>query len=101
MVSPDDKYVVTLIDGSLKIEDFDSRTLVAQCEVPPGLSGRAWAPSGRKFTMVDRNYPEGRTGLWIYDLDTNQVAKILPGPITSAAWTPDETRVACFFWPPM
>jgi len=93
IVSPDDKYVATLKAGLLKIEDFATRTLVAQCEVPSGLSGRAWAPSGRKFTMVDLNYPEGRTGLWIYDMDTNQVARILSGPITSAAWNPDETRV--------
>jgi len=38
--------------------------------------------------------PEVKTGLWIYDLDTDQITKILGGMVTSASWSPDGSKLA-------
>ena len=34
------------------------------------------------------------SGLWVFDLDTQQGARVLNGAVDSASWSPDETTLA-------
>jgi len=44
--------------------------------------------------MGGRNNPESRTGLWICDLDAEQLVRVLDGPILGGSWPHDETALA-------
>jgi Tol biopolymer transport system component len=99
-VSPDERYVAYAGRGFLKIVDLASQSLVARWTGPPGLWGGYWSPKGHEFSMGGYLGPEDRTGLWIYDLEKKEAAKVLCGQITNAAWDPNGTKLAFSLGPP-
>ncbi|MFC1634777.1 protein kinase [Planctomycetota bacterium] len=99
-VSPDERYVAYAGIGLLKIVDMASQSLVADWKVPLGLWGGNWSPKGYQFSMGGYLKSDDRTGLWIYDLEKGEAAKILSGQITEASWAPDGTELAFSLGPP-
>ncbi|MBC8217136.1 MAG: PD40 domain-containing protein [Planctomycetes bacterium] len=99
-VSPDEKYCAYAGRGTLKIVDLALKSLVFDWTVPLQLWGGNWAPNGHEFSIGGYLNPEDRTGLWIYDLDTKEAAKILCGQITNAAWDPNGVKLAFSLGPP-
>jgi Tol biopolymer transport system component len=96
-VSPDNNYVAYVESGTqwLKIVDMASQSLVADWVGPPRMWwGGNWSPTSRQFSLGGISGLDKIAGLWIYDLDERQAAKVLSGHITTASWAPDETQLA-------
>ncbi len=99
-VSPDNKYVADVIEGSLRIIDLASRLCVSEWAVPLQISSGNWSPDGRQFSLGSVNRVEDRIGLWIYDLDRQEAAKVLSGQVTGASRSPDKTKMLFSLGPP-
>jgi Tol biopolymer transport system component/cytochrome c-type biogenesis protein CcmH/NrfG len=99
-VSPDGRYFAFAGGGLLKIVDMASQSLVADCRIPRGLWGGNWDPKGHEFSMGGYYDIEDRTGLWIYDLEEGEAAKVLAGQIKTASWAPDGAKLAFSFGAP-
>jgi serine/threonine protein kinase/Tol biopolymer transport system component/tetratricopeptide (TPR) repeat protein len=100
-ISPDnEKVAYAKDDGSLQTVDVLSQATVTHQVGPRVIWGGNWAPSGREISIGGYHHAEERTGLWIYDLQTEQAAKVLSGQITYASWTPDHTTLAFTLGPP-
>ena len=99
-VSPDEKYMAGARGGLLQINDLASELLVADWTGPPTMWGGNWAPKGYQFSMGGDYDPGDRTGLWIYDLEKEEAAKVLSGQITTASWAPDGTKLGFSLGPP-
>jgi len=99
-VSPDEKYVAFARRGKLKIADMADQSPVAEWSVPLRLWGGNWHPDSSEFTMCGYHNPEHRTGLWIYDLNKGEAAKVLGAQITNAAWARDGTQLSFSLGPP-
>jgi serine/threonine protein kinase len=96
-VSPDNKYVAYVsTEDSLKIVDMASQSTVTQSRVPAETWRGTWSPDSHEFCLtLAAGAPEGRMGLWIYDLDGGQVEKVLSGSIvTAGSWARDKTAMA-------
>ena len=93
-VSPNQKHVAYVKNASLHVIDLASQSIIVQCAVPPLTWGGHWSPDSRQFSLGGFIFPEVRTGLWIYDLDTGQVTKVLSGPVSSVCWAPDASKLA-------
>jgi len=93
-ISPNEQYLAYVKNEALHVIDLASRSQIAQCSVPPLTWGGHWSPKRRQFSLGSFILPEVKTGLWIYDLDTNQITRILGGTVTSACWSPDESKLA-------
>jgi len=93
-ISPNEQYVAYVNNETLHVIDLASRAQIAQCSVPPLTWGGHWSPDSRQFSLGSYILPEVKTGLWIYDLDTDQITKILGGMVTSASWSPDGSKLA-------
>lgn len=100
-VSPDGRYATYVDNTSLKIKELSSQSLIEDCNVPPGMRDGQWAPNGQYILLGGLDDPESRTGLWIYDLESRQLTKLLCGPVTGACWSPDETCLAFSLAPPL
>jgi len=100
LVSPDNKYVADVIEGSLRIIDLASRLCVSEWAVPLQISSSNWSPYGRQLSLGGVNRVEDRIGLWIYDLDGKEGSKVLSGQITGASWSPDNTKMRFSLGPP-
>jgi tetratricopeptide (TPR) repeat protein len=101
-VSPDDKWVAHIHQegepgsprtGVLKITDLASRSPVAEWAAPVTMSGGYWSPDGRELALLGGLSGTVSTGLWIYDVDKREAAKVLSGPIVHASWAPDRTQL--------
>jgi Tol biopolymer transport system component len=99
-VSPDERCVAFAGGGLLKIVDMASQSLVADCRIPRRLWGGNWDPKGHEFSMGGYYDVEERTGLWIYDLEKGEAAKVLAGQIKTASWAPDGAKLAFSFGAP-
>ncbi|MHC4595384.1 MAG: protein kinase domain-containing protein [Planctomycetota bacterium] len=99
-VSPDERYAAYAESGLLRIVDLSSQSLVAEWQMPLRLWGGNWDPKSQQFSMGGYLSPEDRIGLWIYDLNKEEAAKVLDGQIIDAAWAPDGTKLAFCLGPP-
>ena len=90
-VSPDGKYVAYMWGGELRIVELSTKSVAANCTVPPmpwvGASVN-WSPNGRELGIQG-------IGLWIYNLDTKMVTNVLSGHIGWCSWSrPNISRFA-------
>lgn len=99
-ISPDSRYVAYVEGESLKITELASQSLYAQCNIPPMMWGGHWSPDSRQFSLGAFLFGEIRTGLWIYDLDTREVNKVLNGQVNSACWSMDGSKLTFSVGPP-
>jgi len=99
-LSPDKKKLAYARPGWLKIVDTASKSLIAQWTGPLRIWGGNWSPGSNQFSLGGFRNPVERTGLWIYDLNTNKALKVFSGHIINATWAPDETALAFCFGPP-
>jgi tetratricopeptide (TPR) repeat protein len=102
MVSPDDKFIAfsSGFPRSLRVMDRHSGSFVVNWYVPWGIGFVNWSSDGRKLTIA--GYWESDLGLWIYDMETREVSKVLSGRITRGRLSPpDDKRMAIAFGPPL
>jgi serine/threonine protein kinase/Tol biopolymer transport system component len=99
-LSPDNERIAFADDGSVTIVDVASKTSVTHKTGPPTIWGGNWSPSGREFSLGGYFRTDDRTGLWIYDQETAQAAKVFSGQITCASWKPDGTALDFTLGPP-
>jgi tetratricopeptide (TPR) repeat protein len=99
-MSPDEKYIGYVDCGELRIIESSTLELVASWQAPMGQSrlNVSWSPDGREVGVTGNG--EANFGLWIYEMDTQQGAKVLDGPITGACWSPNGNRMALELGPP-
>ncbi|MFC1763828.1 protein kinase [Planctomycetota bacterium] len=89
VVSPDNRNVAILNNYSLQIVDLASRLVIHDWKSLPLVCAGNWAPANRQFCMGGNYFiHEHQAGLWIFDLDTKEAARILSGPVTYASWSP-------------
>jgi Tol biopolymer transport system component len=93
-VSPDNKRIANVTKSSLKILDLDTHSPISEWADLPYVEGGNWSPSSRQFCLGGPSYHKSQTGLWIFDLDSAQAARVLGGQIIEASWAPDETAIA-------
>jgi serine/threonine protein kinase/Tol biopolymer transport system component len=93
-VSPDNQRVARVMLNSLEILDLNGDIPVHSWENLPLVTGGNWSPSSRQFSLGCRNGRFSRTGLWMFDLNTDQAARVLKAHINEASWAPDGTRIA-------
>jgi len=93
-VSPNGKFVANVTKNSLEILDLATGSTVRQWTDLPYVEGGNWAPSSRRFCLGGPDNHRSRTGLWIFDLESGQAARVLGGPVVGASWAPDETAIA-------
>ena len=80
-LSPDNRRVAYLEDRSLKVKDLVSQTVVTQWPFPfPAWGGASWSPTGQEICLGGSKSDDA-TGLWIFSLDTNELARTLDGQI--------------------
>jgi serine/threonine protein kinase/Tol biopolymer transport system component len=92
--SPDNLRDAYLGHKDLEIRDREPGGTLHEWQGLPGLCNGNWAPSSRQFCAgVSRNY-WSQAGLWFFDLNSGQAAQIFDGQVTSASWSPDETKLA-------
>jgi hypothetical protein len=67
---------------------------LAKWEVPLGSPGMftTWSPDGRELSVG--GYDFSTLGLWIYNIEIQEAVKILSGPVTLGAWSPDGLQMA-------
>jgi serine/threonine protein kinase/Tol biopolymer transport system component len=99
-LSPDNERIAFADDGSLTIVDLASKTSVTHKTGPPTIWGGNWSPSGREFSLGGYFRTDDRTGLWIFDRETAQAAKVFSGQITCASWKPDGMALDFTLGPP-
>jgi serine/threonine protein kinase/tetratricopeptide (TPR) repeat protein len=100
-ISPDGQQVAGANFRWLRIWDIDSGKVTLTWAAPPfpatGILFN-WSPDGRELSIG--GYPTCRMGLWILDTQTGQARRMLDGPIMTAAWSPDRSRMAIVPGPP-
>jgi serine/threonine protein kinase/Tol biopolymer transport system component/tetratricopeptide (TPR) repeat protein len=100
-ISPDEKCVAYMEGSSLKVKDLASQKFVAEWSAPLAMWGGAgWSPTGGELCMGGVNNAEEKIGLWIYNLDRPQPAKVLSGQIVSASWSANATELVFALGPP-
>jgi len=100
-VSPDNRRVAYLENGSLIVKDLISQAVTAEWRVPFSTwGGPAWSPTGQELCLGTSSNVGDRTGLWIYPLDSNEPVKVLTSQIMAASWAPDSTRLVFALRPP-
>lgn len=101
-VSPDDRRVAYVYqegepggprNGVLRITDLVSRSPIAEWAAPVVMWGGYWSPNGRELALLGGLSGTASTGLWIYDVDRKEAAKVLSGPIVHASWAPGRTQL--------
>ncbi len=100
-VSPDERYVVDCKSRELRIIDLTTKEVVATWIVPPVCRDTVlaqWSPEGNEISIG--SFIASEMGLWIYDLRTRTAAKLLPGQVATACWSPDRRRLAACLGPP-
>ncbi len=93
-VSPDNRSVANIMKNSLEILDLATGSTVREWTDLPYVVGGDWAPSSRLFCLGGPDDYRSRTGLWIFDVDSGQAARVLDGPVVGASWAPDGTALA-------
>lgn len=99
-ISPDGQYVAEAHFRWLRIWDIRSRKEVLTWAAPPFPTTGIWfnwSPDGRELSIG--GYPTCRMGLWILDTRTGEARRMLDGPIMTAAWSPDRSKMAVVVGP--
>jgi len=96
-ISPDEKLLAYLGRGTgreLRITELATGKVSAKWEVPLGSPSAftTWSPDGRELSVG--GYDVSTLGLWIYNIETQEATKVLSGPVTLGAWSPDGSRMA-------
>jgi tetratricopeptide (TPR) repeat protein len=99
-VSPDNRHMADVLEGSLKIVDLASQSCLGEWALPLQISSGNWSRDGRQVILGSVNRVEDRIGLWIYDLDRKDGVKVLSGQITGGSRSPDKTRMGFSLGPP-
>jgi serine/threonine protein kinase/Tol biopolymer transport system component/Flp pilus assembly protein TadD len=100
-ISPDGQYVAEADFRLLRIWDILSRKEALSWLAPPFPATGIWfnwSPDSREISIG--GFPTGRVGLWILDIRTGEARRMLDGPIMTAAWSPDRSRMAIVLGPP-
>ncbi len=98
-VSPEGKSVATVYPAAFVIQDFHmGRDIVNRLPgfTRGGLAG--WSADGTQVGYGGFGYDD-RVGLWIYDVQSGKSKKILDGPCTMPAWSPDGSKLVFDFRP--
>jgi Tol biopolymer transport system component len=94
-VSPDNKRASYFETGKLKIKDLDSKKIIVECPVPSiswGVTG--WSTTRNEAYIGGSNQLREKTGLWVYDLDKNELLSVLNVQIGNACWSSKGTKLA-------
>ncbi|MHC4438446.1 MAG: protein kinase domain-containing protein [Planctomycetota bacterium] len=100
-ISPDGQYVAEASFRWLRIWDIRSEKEDLTWAAPPFPATGVWfnwSPDGREISIG--SFPTGRMGLWILDTQTGEARRILDGPIMTAVWSPDRSKMAIVLGPP-
>jgi len=93
-ISPDERRVANATFRQLDILDLPSQTLTTTWIAPPfpckGLLYQ-WKPDGSQIAIG--GYHGTKMGLWILDTQTGQAKRMIDGPVTTARWSPDCSRM--------
>jgi len=94
VVSPDEKYVAFMEEekGILKIVDLADKSVAASWPGPneKGQLFICWSADGKRLAIGC--FWNG--GLWIYDVDTKKVTKVIDGSFSWCSWSaPDMSRM--------
>jgi Tol biopolymer transport system component len=98
-VSPDGQSVATVYPAAFVLEDLQmGRDIVHRLPgfTRGGLAG--WSADGTQVGYGGFGYDD-RVGLWIYDVQDGKSKKILDGPCTMPAWSPDGSKLIFDFRP--
>ncbi|MEN6423877.1 MAG: protein kinase [Phycisphaerales bacterium] len=100
-MSPDEKRMAYREGMSLKVMEVASKSAMARWVVPWTTLGLpAWSPTGDELAVGAAYSTEGRTGLWVYDLDANEPAQVLPGQVNMGSCSADRTKLLFTLGPP-
>ncbi len=91
-VSPDNKYIALVDDGTLKILDLSTQSPIASWEAPDGADIKYWDP--RTQTLMLGGTGTVRFGLWVYHINQGTGRKILSGQNVKATSSPDGRKLA-------
>jgi serine/threonine protein kinase len=88
VISPDERFVADHEFHELRITDLASAKIVRRWLIPPrprfGLFVN-WSPDGRELSVC--GWDGSETGLWIYDMDTENATKVAGLLATTARWS--------------
>jgi hypothetical protein len=88
VISPNERFVADHEFHELRITDLASAKIVRRWLIPPrprlGLFVN-WSPDGRELSVC--GWDGSETGLWIYDMDTENATKVLGLLATTARWS--------------
>jgi serine/threonine protein kinase/Tol biopolymer transport system component/tetratricopeptide (TPR) repeat protein len=94
-VSPDNQRVSYFESGKLKIKNLASKKTIAECPVPSmswGVTG--WSSTRNEVCLGGSNPSREKIGLWIYNIDQNELLSVLNGQIGNACWSSRGTEMA-------
>ncbi|MFC1636481.1 hypothetical protein ACFL5Z_16750, partial [Planctomycetota bacterium] len=103
VVSPDERYVADHQFRELRIIELASGQIVRRWFIPPrpryGLYVN-WSPDGRELSVA--GWDGSETGLWIYNMETEDAVKIAGVLATTARWSGgDHPKLAVAFGSPL
>ncbi|UCD51368.1 MAG: protein kinase [Phycisphaerales bacterium] len=90
VVSPDGRYAAYYLDHELTIQEIPSGSVFMRCSIPipPGTHMMTWSPDGKELSL---GHPD--TGLWVFDLERQQIRQVLDGPVFQGVWSPDRSKM--------
>jgi tetratricopeptide (TPR) repeat protein len=92
-ISPDERYVADHAFREMRVTDLTSQSVVRTWVTPPLPRGELivrWSPNGRELGVG--GLMASKLGLWIFNMETNEVRKIMDGPIGDVCWSQSEQR---------
>ena len=95
VISPDERYIADHSSGELRIIDLASKEVIATWIAPPlALGGLtvSWSPDSRELSIGSST--AGAIGLWIYDVETEEVSKVMNRSWMTSRWAPDSSKMA-------
>ena len=103
IVSPDEQYVADHQYRELRIIELNSGEIVRRWLMPPRPRGGLfvnWSPDGHELSVC--GWDGSETGLWIYNMETDDAFKIMGPYATTARWSVGEhPKLAVAFGMPL
>jgi len=91
--SPDGKTIAYMRGNSLMTADLTLQSVHEAWNSPFYMHVGVWCTQGRGICLGVHSPEAYASGFWIYDLDTNSAQKVLQGPVSPVATTPDRRRL--------